>query len=212
MDSRTLRDLAEILGLPLRTVQRAAADGLIHSERDGRRRLVTSLEESYLQQNWDFLRGFRDALRTEPLVRLAVLFGVAAKGHEAQLSAIDLLVDLNESDEALLAEAVARVEARVGLTVRPTSLRAAGATPSLMAEVLRDGRVLVDRDGEWASLRPGLDGQAGQGPQLGVSSVRQDEAAPKAVDQGAGQLHVALSEGQPEQGDRIVRGAHDRSV
>jgi hypothetical protein len=42
-----------------------------------------------------------------------------------------------------------------GLVVETLSLADALQHPSLMVEILRDGRVLVDRDGHWMQLRSG---------------------------------------------------------
>jgi hypothetical protein len=69
----SLRSLARYLDVPERTLRRAAAEGLIHGERPGARRFRTSMrEEAYLRAQWPLLRELRDALRTEPNVRLAI--------------------------------------------------------------------------------------------------------------------------------------------
>jgi predicted nucleotidyltransferase len=78
--------------VPERTLRRAAAEGLIHGERTSPRRFRTSMrEEAYLRAHWPLLRGLRDALRTEPNVRLAVLFGSRAVGTATARSDVNLL-------------------------------------------------------------------------------------------------------------------------
>ena len=82
MPSRSLRSLARYIDVPERTLRRVAAEGLIHGRRTSARRFETSLrEEAYLRRHWPLLSELRDALRTEPNVRLAVLFGSQATGQ-----------------------------------------------------------------------------------------------------------------------------------
>ena len=65
-------------------MRRAAAEGLIHGERLSERRFTTTLrEEAYLRIHWPLLSSLRLALRTEPNVRAAVLFGSFAVGQES---------------------------------------------------------------------------------------------------------------------------------
>ncbi len=81
----------------------------------------------------------------------AVLFGSRARGEEHGESDIDLLVTLREgADRWVLA---GRLAQRVGANVQIVELADALAAPLLLAEVVREGRVLVDREGFWPQLR-----------------------------------------------------------
>ncbi|MCW3064633.1 MAG: nucleotidyltransferase protein [Solirubrobacterales bacterium] len=152
MDS--LRRLAAELSVPERTLRRAAVEGLIHGERVSPRRFRTSpREEAYLRAHWPLLRDLRGALRTEPNVRLAALFGSAAIGTEAGASEIDILVLLGEPGRDRVAALAGRLTRRIGREVRPVRLSDAERSPTLFAYVLEHGRVLVDRERAWPKLR-----------------------------------------------------------
>lgn len=157
MASDSLRSLARHLDVPERTLRRAAAEGLIHGERTSPRRFRTSMrEEAYLRAYWPLLRELRDALRTEPNVRLAVLFGSQAVGTATARSDVDLLVALADPSASRVAELAGRLERRVGRRVQLVRLEDAERAPALMADALERGRVLVDREGRWQELRPQL--------------------------------------------------------
>src|ERR1700722_13405254 len=90
-----LAELAEELGVDPRTLRRAAADGTIHVERlSARRQRVSDVERRYMAEHWQSLSMLRGALRTEPNVRLAVLYGSVARGDDTTDSGLDLLVSL----------------------------------------------------------------------------------------------------------------------
>jgi predicted nucleotidyltransferase len=142
------------LSIPERTLRRAASEGLLHGERVSPRRFrITFREEAYLRSHWDLLRALRAALRTEPNVRLAVLFGSTAIGNDEERSDVDVLVQLNDSGVGKLAELSERLSRRIGRTMQLVRLSEAQAMPVLMADVIDDGRVLVDRDHLWPGLR-----------------------------------------------------------
>lgn len=154
MASNSLRTLAHHLDVPERTLRRAAAEGLVRGRRTSARRYETSLrEEAYLRRHWPLLSELRDALRTEPNVRLAVLFGSQATGHETERSDVDLLVVLADASAARMAQITGRLERRIGRDAQLVRLEDAERTPSLMADALTQGRVLVDRDGLWPKLK-----------------------------------------------------------
>ena len=154
MPSNSLRTLARHLDVPERTLRRAAAEGLVHGRRTSARRYETSLrEEAYLRRQWPLLRDLRDALRTEPSVRLAVLFGSQATGHASERSDVDLLVGLADPSAARVAQLTGRLERRLGRDVQIVRLQEAERSPSLMADALEEGRVLIDRDGSWRQLK-----------------------------------------------------------
>jgi hypothetical protein len=68
-------------------------------------------------------------------------------------SDVDLLVELRDPGLHPRVALAERLRRRTGLTLEVVALEDALRRPSLMVEVLRDGRVLVDRDGHWPELR-----------------------------------------------------------
>jgi predicted nucleotidyltransferase len=156
MAEDSLRTLARQLAVPDRTLRRAAAQGLIRGQRLSERRYKTTLrEEAYLRSHWELLSGMRTALRTEPNVRLAVLFGSLAKGDGVESSDVDLLVLLRDDGAATVAGLSGRLNARLGRDIQIVRLADAQRSPELMLDVLTDGRVLVDRDDRWWPLAAG---------------------------------------------------------
>jgi predicted nucleotidyltransferase len=154
MPADSLCTLARHLDVPERTLRRAAAEGLVRGRRTSARRYETSLrEEAYLRRHWPLLRELRNALRTEPNVRLAVLFGSQATGQATERSDIDLLVALTDASAARVAQLTGRLERRLGRDVQLVRVQDAEQTPTLMADALAQGRVLVDRDGRWPTLK-----------------------------------------------------------
>lgn len=154
MATHSLRSLARHLDVPERTLRRAAAQGLIRGERTSPRRYRTSLrEEAYLRAMWPLLRELRDALRTEPNVRLAILFGSQATGTAVPSSDVDLVVSLVDPSASRVAELTGRLERRSGRDVQLVRLEDAADAPDLMVDALGHGRVLIDRDGRWPQLR-----------------------------------------------------------
>jgi predicted nucleotidyltransferase len=152
----SLRRVATELGIPERTLRRAATEGLIRGERTSPRRFEVPLrEEAYLRTHWPLLSALRAALRTEPNVRLAVLFGPSANGTEDERSDVDLLVTLSDSNVGRLADLTQRVTERIGRDVLTTGLSEAREVPALMLDVIEQGRVLVDREDRWSTLQAG---------------------------------------------------------
>lgn len=150
METR-LPDLAAELGTTERTLRRAVAQGLFRAERPSPRTLDVQLAERvYLRRSWPLLSALRAALRTEPTVAFVALFGSRARGDEHGASDVDLVVTLREgADRWLLAS---RLSHRVGARVQLVELADALAAPLFAAEVVREGRVLVDREGVWPQL------------------------------------------------------------
>ena len=147
-----LTALAAELATTDRTLRRAVAQGLLRAERPSPRKLELSVEERvYLRQSWPLLAELRRAFRTEPAVAFAALFGSAARGELRAGSDIDLLVELRtDADKRELAS---RLSDRVGIHVQIVSLADARRAPLLLAEVLSEGRVLVDRERLWARVQ-----------------------------------------------------------
>jgi predicted nucleotidyltransferase len=146
-----LADLADELGTTDRTLRRAVGQGLLHAHRPSARVVDLPLaERAYARHAWPLLTSLRQALRTEPSLSLAVLFGSRARGDEHLSSDLDLLLELRGGADAR--QLAGRLSERLGLRVQVVLLEDAHRAPLLLAEVLKEGRVLVDRDGTWARL------------------------------------------------------------
>lgn len=149
-----IQELAADLDVEERTLRRAASQGTLRASRSGPRRLqLAPGEHEYLRAHWPLLSALRRALRTEHGVRLAVLYGSLARGDEDADSDLDLLVSLADI----------RLSAGFGLAVRLQRIsgrrvdvarleRVEAHAPLLLDRILEEGRVLIDRDGEWDRL------------------------------------------------------------
>lgn len=138
-----------------RTLRRAVRRGTVRARRPGQRQLqFEPAEREYLRGHWPVLSALSRALRTEPNVRLAVLYGSVARGDDGPASDLDLLVDLRE-DTASAASALARRLGRaVGRDVDVARLdRVRERSPLLLVQALDEGRVIADREQRWPSLR-----------------------------------------------------------
>jgi predicted nucleotidyltransferase len=146
--------LAQAVGASERTLRRAAHRGTIRTIRRGPRRVVIpSIEYAYVARRWPLIGSLLQELRTLPNVRLATLFGSVARGDDQPESDLDVLVQLRNDgvhQRALVAE---RLESASGCPVQLVSLEDAHGAPSLLADALRDGRVLVDREEVWPKLK-----------------------------------------------------------
>jgi len=145
--------LSRTVGASERTLRRAAGLGLVKADRVSERRLrVPDAERRYLKRSWPLLVALRGALRTEPNVELAVLFGSAARGTDAPGSDVDVLVGLRDPDRFRMLEMQDRLARALGRRVDVVRLADAQRDAWLLAEVLGEGRVLVDRGGRWPAL------------------------------------------------------------
>lgn len=146
--------IARELGADERTLRRAAERGAIRCRRPGPRKLeITEGERKYLRTHWGLLHALTRALRTEPNVRLAVLYGSVARGDERRDSDVDVLVEFGEELPGAAGALAMRLEHAVGRGVDVTRLRRARVSaPLLVLQVLDEGRVLVDRDELWSAL------------------------------------------------------------
>lgn len=149
-----LSDLAHALGADERTLRRAVADGTVRGERlSPRRQRVSDEERDYVIEHWPLLGKLRLALRTEPNVRLAVLYGSVARGEDTPESDLDVLVSLAEDRPDAGVKLAVRLERRLRREVDLTRLnRVRDTAPLLLLQALDEGRVILDRDGEWAQL------------------------------------------------------------
>jgi predicted nucleotidyltransferase len=150
-----LQELAVDLDVEERTLRRAVSQGTLRASRSGPRRLrLAAGEREYLRAHWPLLSGLRRALRTEQGVRLAVLYGSLARGDEDADSDLDLLISFAEDRPSVGVELSVRLERASGRQVDIADLeRVEKRAPLLLDRVLDEGRVLVDRDGQWRMLR-----------------------------------------------------------
>jgi predicted nucleotidyltransferase len=153
--SLALEQLAREVGVHERTLRRAAGSGLIHNRRPSPRRLsLSDSETAWVRSHWQLVSRLLSVLRTEPNLELAVLFGSVARGDDVPgLSDVDLLVGLRRSDLGAVQALRRRLDERLPSEVQLVSLQAAQRDPRLLAEVLRDGRPLVDRVRAWPQLQ-----------------------------------------------------------
>jgi predicted nucleotidyltransferase len=150
-----LAELARELGVDARTLRRAAADGMIRCTRvSARRQRVGEDERRYATGHWPLLSALRRTLRTEPNVRLAVLYGSVARGDDTPDSDLDLLVSLGADRPDAAVKLAVRLERAVGRDVDVARLnRIQDTAPLLLLGAIDEGRVVLDRDREWTGLR-----------------------------------------------------------
>lgn len=150
-----IQELAADLDAQERTLRRAVAQGTLRANRSGSRRLTLAPgERHYLRAHWSLLSGLRRALRTEHDVRLAVLYGSLARGDEDKGSDLDLLVSFASDHPSTAVKLASRLERLCGRRVDIARLeRVEAQVPLLLDRVLEEGRVLIDRDGQWDRLR-----------------------------------------------------------
>jgi predicted nucleotidyltransferase len=149
-----LNDLAHQLGADERTLRRAVTDGTIRCEHLGpRKRYVSDEERRYMVSHWPMLADLRRALRTEPNVRLAVLYGSLARGDEDADSDLDLLVSFADDRPDAAVKLAVRLERTLGRDVDVARLnRVKDSAPLLLLQALDEGRVVLDRDVQWEQL------------------------------------------------------------
>jgi len=146
--------LADEVGASERTLRRAANRGAIRAIRKSPRRLlVPSSEYEYVRRRWPLIQDLVQELRALPNVRLAALFGSVARGDDRLESDLDVLVQLRRDGVHERGQVFERLEAASGRSVQLVSLDEALNAQPLLADVLREGRVLVDRDGTWQKLK-----------------------------------------------------------
>jgi predicted nucleotidyltransferase len=109
-------------------------------------------EREYVRRSWKLLSALRAALRTEHNVRFALLFGSVARGTAAPGSDVDVLVALRDPDLERVVELSTKLTAMTGRHVDVVRLEDAESEPSFLADVIADGRVLVDREVLWPRL------------------------------------------------------------
>ena len=166
---RALGHTAAKIGVSERTLRRYVGTGLLRGRRVGGALELPASEERYLIDRHALLTRLRAALRTERNVRLAVLFGSAATGDDREDSDIDLVVSLRADGPGELAALRRRLQDTFDRDVQLVPLGEAARFPSLLVDVLEDGRVLIDRDDRWASMC--------ESRELAIKRARREEAA-----------------------------------
>ncbi len=142
------------LGCSERTLRRYIDGGMLRGRRVARGQLeLSEAEARYLRGHWGLLSKLMASLRTEREVRLAVLFGSTATGEDTPVSDVDLLIVHRRSEWAAQTSLRSRLRRALGMPVDIVTLEHAEAMPSLLADVLREGRLLIDRDGLWGELQ-----------------------------------------------------------
>jgi predicted nucleotidyltransferase len=150
-----LTEAAHKLGADERTLRRAVAAGTVRChKRSPRRRQLDDGELAYLSAHWELLSKLHRALRTEPNVRLAVLYGSAARGDDREDSDADVLVSFAEDRPDARVGLCVRLERALGRDVDVARLNGVDRTaPLLLQQALDEGRVVLDRDDEWPPLQ-----------------------------------------------------------
>lgn len=150
-----LARLASELDCSERTLRRCLNDGMFQALRLGPRSVeLLVAEQDYARGHWPLLSQLRTGLRTERSVRLAVLFGSMATGENRAESDVDLFVVLRDRDAVAPLHLARRLRERVGgRPVQIVTVDQARMQPSLFADVLIEGRVLIDRDSIWKELK-----------------------------------------------------------
>lgn len=133
-------------------------------------------EQSYVLSAWPLIGGLRALLRTERNVRMAALFGSRARGDHVESSDVDLLVALDDASVSRQLQLARRLEEAVGLPVELVTVDDARRSPAMLADAIADGRVLVDRDGEWERLSSGYPALAREAAKADVT-LRDSAAA-----------------------------------
>jgi predicted nucleotidyltransferase len=138
-----------------RTLRRAVERGAIRARRPSPRALELAPGElAYLRSHWPVLSTLTQALRHDPNVELAVLYGSAARGDEHRGSDVDVLASFRSDDDGAPSRLARRLEEAIGKPVDVARLsRVRRQAPLLLLAAIDDGRVLVDRNGSWPRLR-----------------------------------------------------------
>jgi predicted nucleotidyltransferase len=126
------------------------------------------------------IAALRSALRTDPNVRFALLFGSTARGTDTPASDVDVLVELLDPGLERVIDLGERLTAASSRPVEIVRLEAVRDDASFLGDVLAEGRVLVDRDEVWPSVRSRERMLRGRRRQ---EEVRRVEAALAGVDQ-----------------------------
>jgi predicted nucleotidyltransferase len=146
--------VAATMGIDERTLRRAVARGAVRGIRGNDGTKISDEEHEYLREHWRLISDLQRAFRTEPNVRLAVLYGSAARGEDGEGSDIDVLVSFQHEEGADTVRLATALRRRLGREVDVVSLdRIERRSPLLLLQVINEGRAIADRDGMWAEVR-----------------------------------------------------------
>ncbi len=152
--SALLQQIAAEVKTNERTLRRAINEGTLRAVRPSAQTLrMDPVERRYVRTHWLVIGELRRALRTEPNVESAVLFGSTARGEDTAASDIDVLVWFRAPSVRARRQLRERLQQRLDRPVQVIEFSGAGRDSPLLKAVLRDGRVLVDRTGNWPKLR-----------------------------------------------------------
>ena len=148
---RGLAATAEGLHCSERTLRRYVNEGLLRGERRGRREVTLPYgEERYLRQHWEILEqptlGAAHGAQRPPCGPLWV-DGCRRRSSDSD---VDLLIDHATGDLEEVVELRRRLQEHVAKPVHLVLLQ--DASPLLLADVLIEGRVIVDRGDAWRRL------------------------------------------------------------
>jgi predicted nucleotidyltransferase len=145
--------LANELGTSDRTLRRLAESGVVRSSpRASGHHPLPIAEVEWLRDHWRVVSELRRALRSEPSVRAALLFGSVARGTDTPASDIDLVVDLKSVDQMELRELRRRLSSKVRRSIDLFALSDLEAEPELLLPIMSYARPIVDRAGVWKRL------------------------------------------------------------
>jgi predicted nucleotidyltransferase len=88
-----------------------------------------------------------------PGVGLAIVYGSVARSDDHPRSDLDLLISFTSEEAHSSASLGVALSEETGRRVQVVSLSTARRAPLLLADVLHQGRVLLDRDDEWSVLK-----------------------------------------------------------
>jgi predicted nucleotidyltransferase len=146
--------LADGLHVSDRTLRRAVSRGLLRGVRRSPNKLeISAAERSYAQSRWALLQALVRALRTEPGVQAAVLYGSVAKGFDRPDSDIDLAIELRPGAGTSLPALERRLGRAARRRVHAVRIADALADGRFALEIIDHGRPLVDRADVWSSLK-----------------------------------------------------------
>jgi predicted nucleotidyltransferase len=149
-----LETLAKEVGVSERTLRRATNEGTLRARRPTPRRLeISPAERAYVRRAWPLLSELRRILRTEPNVRFALLFGSTARGEDTETSDVDLVVQMREGGLDRTIDLQLKLEKTLRREVDVVALEDAEDNPQLLAEIVTEGRVVIDRDQRWPPLQ-----------------------------------------------------------
>jgi predicted nucleotidyltransferase len=172
--------LAEQIGVSERTLRRAVNQGTLRATRLSPRRLeISPAEREYGRRLWPLISDLRGTVRTEPNIRLALLFGSTAVGTDTPKSDVDILVDLADDSLDRVVDLTLKLEAAVRRPVDIVRLKDAERDSLFLARAIAAGRVLVDRDRQWSRLSRRMVGLLNSGL---VEKERRAHAALDGID------------------------------